>query len=132
MEFDRDEYEIEEEVQTGIDQGTVSKPSGKAKPKKKLVAGASGYDRDLQVKLFVLQVANGVCELCDENAPFVTGGGRPYLEVHHVKWLAKGGSDTVENAVAVCPNCHSRFHHSADKEKALDEIYGKVARLIKE
>lgn len=34
----------------------------------------------------------------------------PFLEVHHVKWLAKGGSDTVNNVVALCPNCHRKMH----------------------
>jgi 5-methylcytosine-specific restriction endonuclease McrA len=30
---------------------------------------------------------------------------------HHVKQLAHGGEDTVENAIAVCPNCHRKAHH---------------------
>jgi histidinol dehydrogenase len=28
--------------------------------------------------------------------------------------LADGGADTVENAVAVCPNCHRAAHYSKD------------------
>ena len=36
--------------------------------------------------------------------------GTHYLEVHHIDQLAKGGADTVENAVALCPNCHRKMH----------------------
>ncbi|WP_342542729.1 HNH endonuclease signature motif containing protein [Paenisporosarcina sp. FSL H8-0542] len=34
----------------------------------------------------------------------------PYLEVHHIKRLADNGEDSVENAIAVCPNCHRELH----------------------
>ncbi|HHZ90859.1 TPA: HNH endonuclease [Candidatus Poribacteria bacterium] len=32
-----------------------------------------------------------------------------YLEIHHLRQLAAGGSDTIQNAVVVCPNCHPEF-----------------------
>ncbi|HDR7378766.1 TPA: HNH endonuclease [Bacillus toyonensis] len=37
--------------------------------------------------------------------------GTPYLEVHHVVPLATGGEDSVENAVALCQNCHRKAHY---------------------
>ena len=56
--------------------------------------------------------ANGVCEKCDSPAPFNrTKDGTPYLEVHHWKFLADGGKDIVENAGALCPNCHREAHY---------------------
>ena len=36
--------------------------------------------------------------------------GTPYLEVHHKIPLAKDGEDTIENAEALCPNCHREKH----------------------
>ena len=54
--------------------------------------------------------ANGICELCQQPAPFQKRNGEPYLEAHHIVWLAKGGADTVENTVALCPNCHKKMH----------------------
>ncbi|WP_080666815.1 HNH endonuclease signature motif containing protein [Variovorax paradoxus] len=36
--------------------------------------------------------------------------GDPYLEVHHITPLALGGDDTVDNAWALCPNCHREKH----------------------
>ncbi|MEC5166165.1 putative HNH restriction endonuclease [Flavobacterium sp. PL11] len=38
-------------------------------------------------------------------------GNTPYLEVHHKKPLAEDGDDTIENAFALCPNCHRHAHY---------------------
>jgi 5-methylcytosine-specific restriction protein A len=48
--------------------------------------------------------------LCQSPAPFTNAKGEPYLETHHIEWMAKGGEDTVENTVALCPNCHRKMH----------------------
>jgi predicted HNH restriction endonuclease len=53
----------------------------------------------------VLATANGFCEACANQASFYSEDGSPFLEVHHVKMLADGGSDQIANAVALCPNC---------------------------
>lgn len=54
--------------------------------------------------------ANGNCQLCEKPAPFLNKNNEPYLETHHIVWLSKGGSDTIENTVALCPNCHRKMH----------------------
>jgi 5-methylcytosine-specific restriction enzyme A len=43
--------------------------------------------------------------------------GEPYLETHHIVWLARGGEDASGNTVALCPNCHRRVH---ELEQAAD------------
>ena len=90
------------------------------------------FVRDPQVKDWVLWAASGVCENCASRAPFSSSGGVPFLEVHHVRTLAAGGSDTIENAVALCPNCHREFHYGANSAALVSAIYVKCARLIKE
>ena len=35
---------------------------------------------------------------------------KPYLESHHIIWLSEGGSDTLDNTAALCPNCHKKMH----------------------
>lgn len=73
---------------------------------------AKVYRRNPDVVATVLARANGVCEACAAAAPFARShDGTPYLEVHHRVQLAGGGNDTVENAVAVCPNCHRKAHY---------------------
>lgn len=69
------------------------------------------FIRNPDVVAEVLERADGKCEACKEDAPFLRkSDGRPYLEVHHIKQLAMGGEDTVNNAEALCPNCHRRRH----------------------
>lgn len=93
---------------------------------------ATSYVRDPAVKAWVLQAANGRCEGCDSQAPFVGNDGLPYLEVHHVMPLASHGSDTTTNAVALCPNCHRRCHSSIDRDDFKLTLYEKIPRLIVE
>lgn len=68
------------------------------------------YQRNPWVAEYARRRAGGHCELCKEPAPFASKIGNPYLEVHHVRWLSHGGSDTVDNTVALCPNCHRKMH----------------------
>lgn len=69
------------------------------------------YDRNPHVVAAVLKRAAGTCEDCGDVAPFRRkSDGSPYLEVHHRVQLAAGGDDTIENALAICPNCHRKAH----------------------
>lgn len=69
------------------------------------------FERNQDVVEYVLRAADGDCQLCDQYAPFFRpSSGDPFLEVHHVVWLARGGEDSVANAVALCPNCHRKMH----------------------
>ncbi|WP_340392868.1 HNH endonuclease signature motif containing protein [Paenibacillus sp. FSL E2-0190] len=69
------------------------------------------FKRNPDVIAEALVRANGVCEKCKKPAPFRKAvDGSLYLEVHHKIRLADGGEDTVNNAIAVCPNCHRELH----------------------
>lgn len=70
------------------------------------------FKRNPDVIAEVLKRANGVCEGCNNVAPFPRKiDGSPYLEVHHIVMLSDGGDDTVQNAQALCPNCHRKAHY---------------------
>jgi predicted HNH restriction endonuclease len=75
------------------------------------------FERNPDVIAEVLFRANGFCENTnckgvERKAPFNRkSNGTPYLEVHHIVRLADGGEDTVENAIALCPNCHREKHY---------------------
>ena len=77
------------------------------------------HQRNPYVVSYTLRRANGVCELCEQPAPFNEPNGEPYLEVHHVKHLEDDGEDMTENAVALCPNCH-RMMHSLNRKSDID------------
>lgn len=87
-------------------------------------AQISIYTRSVFIKEYARRVSNGVCQLCDKDAPFRDKHGNPFLEVHHIQYLSEGGSDSMENVVALCPNCHRRIHQlqlEADLIKLLEK-----------
>lgn len=70
------------------------------------------FKRNPDVVAEVLSRAKGKCEECKNKAPFIRkSDNTPYLEVHHIVSLSDGGDDTVENCIAVCPNCHRKLHY---------------------
>ncbi|MFA6012614.1 MAG: HNH endonuclease signature motif containing protein [Desulfobacteraceae bacterium] len=79
---------------------------------KRITVVTSEFVRNPDVVAEVLIRAQGTCEKCLMHAPFLRkSDGSPYLEVHHRKPLSQGGRDTVENAQALCPNCHRQLHY---------------------
>ena len=85
------------------------------KPKTTTVI-VEAYVRNPDVIVEVLERANGICEGCQNPAPFKRRRDRtPYLEVHHKIPLSLNGEDTVENAIALCPNCHRQEHYGPAK-----------------
>jgi 5-methylcytosine-specific restriction enzyme A len=75
----------------------------------------TAYKRNPDVIVEVLLRSKGCCELCGKPSPFIRASDlTPYLEVHHKLPLAEGGEDTVDNALAVCPNCHRAEHFAAE------------------
>ena len=86
---------------------------------------------EIQRWLQVLKNSNGVV-YCEEPAPFTKPDGDFYLEVHHLRRLADGGTDTISNAVAVCPNCHRRLHFANDRDEVLADLYRRIDRLVEE
>ena len=127
-----DPLKFEEEVAEYLKTPMKQVPTGNLKPRRKINATHMIYERDSKVKAWVLQNANGKCECCEQKGPFIALNGMPYLEVHHLKTLASGGSDTTQNTVALCPNCHKEFHYGINKEKILDKIYKNKKRLKRE
>ena len=78
----------------------------------------------------VIEQADGVCEVCEQPAPFVRPDGSAYLEVHHLRPLGEGGPDTTDNAVAACPNCHRALHHSSDSAVLRMRVIGRLGRIV--
>ena len=86
------------------------------------------YERNQYVVEYAKRRAKGKCELCGEDAPFSTKSG-PYLEVHHIDWLANGGEDSISNVAALCPNCHRKMHAldlEEDKKKLKEKAEGEL------
>ena len=75
-----------------------------------ITSSTTSYYRDPYISEYAKRRAAGVCQLCGKLAPFERKNGEPYLETHHIVWLSEGGEDSIENTVALCPNCHRKMH----------------------
>ena len=70
------------------------------------------YLRNPDIVAEARYLAKGKCGGCGNPAPFNQAtNGNPYLEVHHKIPLAKGGADSMDNVIALCPNCHRKAHY---------------------
>ncbi|MDA3042635.1 MULTISPECIES: HNH endonuclease [unclassified Campylobacter] len=59
------------------------------------------------------------CECCGEET-FITSGGDPYLEFHHlIPFNIAYGPDHYLNLFALCPNCHRKIHFLNLDEKKM-------------
>lgn len=87
---------------------------------------SSTFVRSAEVVKETRKRAKGICQLCNQPAPFIDGKGNPYLEVHHIIWLSRGGEDSTANTVALCPNCHTRMH-VLDKAEDVEKLKGIIS-----
>jgi len=70
------------------------------------------YVRNKLLGEYVKRQAKGICQDCQEPAPFFgRTTGEPYLEAHHIIPLSGGGKNNLENMTALCPNCHRKRHY---------------------
>ncbi|WP_312529947.1 HNH endonuclease signature motif containing protein [Paracoccus sp. (in: a-proteobacteria)] len=95
-----------------IERGPVTKPRHGVPVR--VQRDVSAFARSADVVAWALSQSLGICERCQEQAPFLDRQGLPFLEVHHVEFLRNGGLDDADNVVALCPNCHRAAHHSHD------------------
>ena len=54
------------------------------------------------VKAAVLNRDTYSCQIC--------GAKDTRLEIHHIQFRSQGGSDTMDNLVTLCKNCHGKVH----------------------
>ena len=115
--FDEINSDFETEVVNALGD-PLDNVTGNAHPEQILVSSFQ-YVRDPKVVAYALKKANGFCDDCHQPAPFVSARtGQPFLEVHHIRTLKDGGSDTIDNVIALCPNCHRKRHYGSIRSDA--------------
>lgn len=101
-----------------------------AKPKSQATI-AVVYTRNQHVAEVAKRRAGGKCELCGKLAPFNNAQDQPYLESHHIVWLAHGGLDVPDNTVALCPNCHRKMH-IVNESKDIRKLKRRAGRALRD
>ena len=102
---------FDSEVEELVAEDSIEVPDGNENPEQREVFSYQ-FVRDPKITAYALRKAEGICQDCQKPAPFTSAkNGKPYLEVHHIVTLKDGGSDTIENVIALCPNCHRKRHY---------------------
>ena len=83
-------------------------------------------NRSIEIKKYALLRADGQCENCGKDAPFVNSNNIPFLEVHHIFSLSDEGPDHPINVAAICPNCHREAHYGQDMQTLKDKLSEKI------
>ncbi len=125
-----DSDELEKRVVALLNVPNLEKPVGVNHPERREQT-LSVHERDPKVKAWIIKNANGKCECCGADG-FIKEDGNIFLEVHHLRLLAESGSDTPQNAVALCANCHRKLHYAKDKEQMRKELIECIDRLQEE
>lgn len=108
---DEVELSFEKKVTEIFNEGKLPSPKGSKTPMQREVINYQ-FVRNVEVSAYALLKAKGICQDCKLPAPFISRTNRrPFLEVHHIVMLKDGGSDTIENVTALCPNCHRKRHY---------------------
>lgn len=119
--------ELDELYQENIERIEVKEKKVKVDPKGKIeqteIGGKIVYRRDPRIAILSFQEASYTCEVDKTHNTFISEANkRPYVEAHHfipMKFQPSFTSplDSLENVVALCPNCHRGIHHGVVDHK---------------
>ncbi len=82
------------------------------------------YLRSPAARQAVILRSDGQCEnpACLGHPSELTDAGLPILEVDHVNDLGRGGQDTPETMIALCPNCHALKTRGSNRHSLRKEL----------
>jgi len=112
-------YELEEYIHTQIDIQTLQNRARSINPRPQQVQQTIyTYPRNNTLKNYVKRRSNYSCEMpgCNYHG-FYKDNSEQYIESHHVIPLSEGGEDSINNTVALCPNCHRALHYADNREE---------------
>lgn len=66
--------------------------------------------RNVKVANKLKKIYNSKCQIC--GFTFKKKNGENYSEIHHVIPLGENGSDSINNMVVICSNCHSQVTYA--------------------
>ena len=123
FENELEQHEIENSVEIGLEEINKEKlyekliDFEKNKPEKIEINGKT-YKRHNYLMAMVKKYRDYKCQFC--STTILKANGEYYIEACHIKPKAKGGKDSLDNILILCPNCHKLFDYGelSDEEKS--------------
>ncbi|MCB4766573.1 MAG: HNH endonuclease [Sulfurovum sp.] len=124
-------YELEDNLYSQIDIDTLGNRARNINPRPQQVQQIiSTYPRNNILKNYVKRRANYACEMPNCNYQgFLKENGESYIEVHHVIPLSEGGEDSINNTIALCPNCHRALHYANNRQQLREMLLNYLRNL---
>jgi len=125
------EYEFEENIHTQIDIDTLKDKARNINPRPQQVSQTIyTYPRNNTLKNYVKRRSNYSCEMpgCHYHG-FYKDNEELYIEVHHIIPLSEGGEDSINNTVALCPNCHRALHYANNRQELREILLNYLRRV---
>lgn len=109
--FDEEVFEIQRKGMS--EEELLQKAGGFPEFPEKSLNSSQSFKRNPWVVAARLAHAKDRCEVsgCRNPMPFKRNDETTFLEVHHIQPLSRGGKDTFQNTIALCPNCHREQHY---------------------
>jgi len=82
------------------------------------------YKRNSKLITKLKQLYKNKCQIC--HFSFMKKSLEYYSEVHHLKPIGEEGSDSIDNIVNLCANCHRKIHYATIEFGELDNNIRKI------
>lgn len=77
------------------------------------------FKRNLTLAKSLKELYEGKCQIC--GFTFKKENGENYSECHHLIPLGENGSDSLDNIIIVCANCHRMLHYARIEFRNIEE-----------
>ena len=110
-----------------IGQRLARLPAGLLHPEK-TTQTVTAWQRDPAVRAWVLRRADGACEYCSDPVQYADTHST-FLKLFNPRSFITGGPDSVDNTVALCPNCFQVGELGNNRTIFVEVLYNKLSVL---